>query len=203
VAGRLRIGTSHHIGLHRLPEPLREFVRCHPQVELDIRFLDSEAGMRAVARGELELAVVTLPPTPPDGLTVLPVWPDPLAVVAATDHPLSGKRRVTLQALAAHPAILPAEGTYTRQVIETALAPHGVRLKVGMATNYLETIKMLVSVGLGWSVLPESMLDADLTRLKVTGLKLSRTLGMVLHPELTLSNAATALRALLLERVRS
>jgi len=198
VGGRLRIGTSHHIGLHRLPGPLRAFVHQHPQVELDIQFLDSEAGMRAVAHGELELAVVTLPPNPPDALTILPVWPDPLAVVAAPDHPLTARKRVSVANLAEHPAVLPAEGTYTREITEAALAPHGVRLQVSMATNYLETIKMLVSVGLGWSVLPESMLDRDLRRVPVTGFHPARTLGMVLHPGLTLSNAGAALRDLLL-----
>jgi len=42
IGGRLSLATSHHIGLHRLPPLLRAFTRAHPQVSLDIRFLDSE-----------------------------------------------------------------------------------------------------------------------------------------------------------------
>jgi DNA-binding transcriptional LysR family regulator len=68
-----------------------------------------------------------------------------------------------------------------------------VELHTGMATNYLETIKMLVSVGLGWSVLPGSMLDKDLKVINVKGLEMQRTLGAVMHVERTLSNAALAL----------
>ena len=36
VRGPLRIATSHHIGLHRLPSVLSAFQQSHPQVRLDI-----------------------------------------------------------------------------------------------------------------------------------------------------------------------
>ena len=68
-----------------------------------------------------------------------------------------------------------------------------------LATNYLETIKMLVSVGLGWSVLPSSMTDdGTLVMLQVKGINMRRTLGVVRHEKRTLSNAARELIAMLL-----
>ena len=67
-----------------------------------------------------------------------------------------------------------------------------------MSTNYLETIKMLVSIGLGWSVLPLAMVrNSELRVLKLQGVNLHRTLGTVRHRARTLSNAAQALMALL------
>ncbi len=62
VAGRLRLGTSHHIGLHRLPPVLRRFSERYPQVKLDIDFMDSEEAYEEIMRGNVELAVVTLAP---------------------------------------------------------------------------------------------------------------------------------------------
>lgn len=197
VAGVLRLGTSHHVGLHRLPPALRAFTQRFPAVELDIRFMDSEAACQAVERGDLELAVVTLPLMPSAVLALTPVWDDPLAVVVAGDHALAGRTRIPLRELARHNAILPATGTFTRQVLERALQPSGVRLKVGLSTNYLETIRMLVAVGLGWSVLPRTMLEPELAEVTVTGLRLTRQLGAVRHRDRTLSNAADALLALL------
>lgn len=64
IAGVLRFATSHHVGLHRLPAALKHFYESYPDVQLDLHFVDSEAACAAVARGELELAVVTLPPGP-------------------------------------------------------------------------------------------------------------------------------------------
>ena len=193
VGGHLRLGTSHHIGLHRLPPLLRDFTRRYPEAQLDLEFLDSEAACEAVAQGRLDLGVVTLPTRPPDNLRVIPVWPDPLAFVVAPDHPLAVHRRVSPSRLAEHRAILPGPETYTGQIIARAFQARGVQLDAGPSIHYLETIKMLVAVGLGWSLLPRSLLDEQLIEVQVQGLgKLSRTLGLVRHRERTLSNAAQA-----------
>ena len=197
VGGVLHIGTSHHVGLHRLPPTLRTFSREFPEVELDIRFMDSEAACHAVERGDLEMAIVTLPLEPSPALALTTVWEDPLALVAAREHPLASRRRLRPGDLAQYNAILPAIGTFTREVLERALQPSGLRPKVGLSTNYLETIRMLVAVGLGWSVLPRTMLEPELVELQVQGLQLARQLGAVRHRDRTLSNAAAALLELL------
>ncbi len=165
VAGRLTVGTSHHIGLHRLPPVLRQFTGCYPEVVLDLRFMDSEAACRAVEQGELELGIVTLPPDPAPLLHTIPVWRDPLCIVASPEHPLTTGKPVKVEALARYSAILPSPGTYTRELLERVVEPLGVELRVGLSTNYLETIKMMVSVGLGWSLLPETMVDEDVVAL--------------------------------------
>jgi DNA-binding transcriptional LysR family regulator len=193
VSGRLSIGTSHHIGLHRLPPVLGQFTREYPQVDLDIHFMDSEIACQAVLAGTLELGIVTLPTQPLPLLQCRVVWPDPLAVVAAADHPLAHRRQVSLAQLAEHPAVLPDEATYTHRIVTRALESEGVKPRVRLATNYLETLKMLAGIGLGWSVLPESMLDGTLTRLNVPRLRLHRELGLVWHQRRTLSGAAQAL----------
>ena len=81
IGGRLSIGTSHHIGLHRLPPVLRSFTKQFSDVELDLHFMDSEEACRAVEHGDLELGIVTLPLEAPTDLHVHFIWPDPLAVV--------------------------------------------------------------------------------------------------------------------------
>ncbi len=203
ISGLLSIGTSHHIGLHRLPPVLRAFHNAYPDVELDLRFMDSEAACTAVAKGELELGIVTLPLEPVKNLVMTPIWEDPLGVIVAPHHPLAKAQRVRPETLAQYPAVLPGQGTYTREILERAFAPLGVRVPVRMSTNYLETIKMLVMIGLGWSVLPRVMVRGkELRVLKLQGVNLHRTLGTVHHHARTLSNAAQALVDLLLKESR-
>ncbi len=197
VAGTLSIGTSHHVGLHRLPPVLRDFTRRFPEVALDIHFMDSEAACHAVERGDLELAIVTLPLAPSPALETRVVWPDPLTVMVAKDHPLAAAKQASARELAEFSAVLPATGTFTREVVERAFEPLQLKLKVSLSTNYLETIKMLVSVGLGWSILPRSMLDRDVRAVSVPELELTRELGTVRHRQRTLSNAGAALLDLL------
>lgn len=197
VSGTLTIGTSHHIGLHRLPPVLRQFIRAYPDVQLDIEFMDSEDACNAVVHGDLELGIVTLPLSPDPDLKITPIWKDPLVLVANKEHPLTHRKRVSIEMLAEHGAILPATGTFTREVLERSLKPFDLKLNVTMSTNYLETILMLVSVGLGWSVLPRSMINKDIREIPVKGISLERTLGIVTHVERTLSNAAKALMGVL------
>jgi DNA-binding transcriptional LysR family regulator len=199
VHGTLRFGTSHHIGLRRLPPTLKRFVQRYPQVRLDIRFMDSEEACHAVETGELELAVVTLPPSPAATLKVRSIWDDPLAVVVSDSHRMAQLSRPGLRDLAAWPAILPATSTYTRQIAERAFAALGLELDVALSTNYLETIKMLVSVGIGWGLLPVTMLDAGIKILPIGALDVRRELGTVHHRDRTLSNAARTLNEMLLQ----
>ena len=64
---------------------------------------------------------------------------------------------------------------------------------VGLAAPQVgESIRMLVSIGLGWSVLPKTLLNQDLKQLDVP-LEMTRKLGMVWHPGRTQSKAAEAL----------
>lgn len=189
VRGPLVMGTSHHIGLHRLPPVLKRFTEHFPQVRLDIRFMDSEAACRAVETGDLELAIVTLPPGQPQNLRLKTIWDDPLAFMVGLDHPLAARERVSLQELLEYPAVLPGTSTYTRGILEEAMREAGVELNVAMATNYLETLHMLVATGLGWSLLPATVLDDEVSRVEVGGMQLSRRLGAVTHQKRSLSNA--------------
>ena len=56
VSGRLSVGTSHHVGLHRLPKVLENYTSHYPQVELDLQFMNSEQICDAIKHGELEWA---------------------------------------------------------------------------------------------------------------------------------------------------
>jgi DNA-binding transcriptional LysR family regulator len=197
ISGRLTLATSHHIGLHRLPQLLRAFTRAYPQVALDIQFLDSEVAYEEVLHGRAELAVITLAPQTREPVHAVTVWDDLLDFVAAPEHPLAANGPVTLNDVAQHPAVFPGGNTFTHHIVRRLFEAQGLTPNIGMSTNYLETIKMMVSIGLAWSVLPRTMLDEHVARLPLAGIRLHRQLGYIVHSERTLSNAARAFMSLL------
>ena len=196
VAGRLRLATSHHIGIHRLPPVLKAFTQRYPEVELDLLFLDSEAAIEKVVGGDVELAIVTLPETEQRSLTNTLIWKDPLVIVAAPDHPLvkpAKAKRQPVSSLSEHAAILPNRNTITRRILFDSLLPHRISIRTALETNYLETIKMLVSVGIGWGVLPASMVDDTVVEVRLSHLDMQRQLGYAVRNDRTVSRAGNAL----------
>jgi len=197
ISGRLCLATSHHIGLHRLPPLLRAFTRTYPRVTLDIRFLDSEIAYEEVLHGRAELAVITLAPQTAEPVRAVKVWDDPLDFVVAPEHPLAHKPAITLADVAGYPAVFPGGNTFTHHIAQRLFEREGLKPNIAMSTNYMETIKMMVSIGIAWSVLPRTMLDEQVVRLPLPSIQLSRQLGYIRHSERTLSNAAKAFMTLL------
>ena len=196
-SGILSLATSHHVGLHRLPQILRDFKIEYPQVDLDLHFMDSEDACIAVSNNELELAIVTLPEGPDERLILEPVWIDILQIVLATDHPLSRLTQINKEQLLEYPAILPSAGTFTRKIINQNFGAVKDSMKIILETNYLETIKVMVSANLGWSMLPVSMLDNTVTGIALGDLEIKRPLGIVTRRNRTLSLNACAMIAML------
>ncbi len=193
VSGRLSLGTSHHVGLRHLPPILRQYTQKYSAVNIDLVFMDSEEACQNVETTALELAIVTLPKSRYQHIHLEKIWDDPLSIVVSNSHSLLNETDITLSSLQHHPAILPSQGTVTRQILEQFLVPHNVRISTVLESNYLETIRMMVSVGLGWSLLPTSMVDDDLISLPIEGPELHRELGIVWHKGRSLSRAAQAL----------
>ena len=192
VRGRRRLATSHHIGLHRLPPLLRFFSKAFPAVQLDIDFMDSEQAYELTLQGEVELAVVTLAPSPIANIVTRPIWLDPLDFMVQQDTQLTRKKALGLQELSQHPAILPGLNTYTGQIVKSLFEQRRLPIQIAITTNYLETIRMMASVGLGWTVLPRSMRDPSLATLPIRDARIERTLGAIHHEGRSLSRAAQA-----------
>lgn len=192
VRGQLRLATSHHIGLHRLPPVLSFFSQAFPSVSLDIDFMDSEQAYDLTLRGEVELAIVTLAPTAVTNVVTRPIWLDPLDFMVQAGHELTNRKILDLKEMSKFPAILPGLNTYTGQIVKNLFDRRGLPMQIAIATNYLETIRMMASVGLGWTVLPRSMRDASLSTLPVRNAGIERVLGAVHHEGRSLSRAARA-----------
>lgn len=197
VTGQLSLATSHHIGLWRLPPVLKTYAQRYPLVTLDLHFMDSEVAHEQIVQGNLELGIITLAPGGHERLNSIPVWRDDLVFMCSAEHRLARAAGVTIEQLSEQPAILPDMSTFTGRIVKRLFDERGLPLHTSMSTNYLETIKMLVSIGLGWSVLPKSMLDATTATLDVPGVAIYRTLGVIHHTQRTLSNAGVAFMELL------
>lgn len=192
IRGKLSIATSHHIGLHRLPPYLRRFSQRCPDVKLDLHFLDSEIAYQEILQGRFDLAVITLAQEEDPRIVTKVIWMDELVFVASKNHPLSARESVQFDDLIRYQAIMPDAGTYTTRLIKALFDERNQPLEINMVTNHLDTIKMMIAVGLGWGVLPATMVDGELHILPIQHPPLTRSLGCIHHCYRSLNNAARA-----------
>jgi len=198
IGGDLLIGSSHHISMHRLPPILKEYRQQYQDVHLDMTFGESDVMCRLVERGVIEFAIVTLPKTLPESLEKQKLWVDSLHLIVGPDHPLLNKKTVTLEQLSKYPCVLPSETTETYRVIKRQMEQENLSLDVQMTNNNLDTLKMLVSAGFGWTLLPKTLLDDSVREILLDKQELvfERELGIVSHRKRSLSNAAKAMQSM-------
>ncbi len=192
VSGKLRIVSSHYVGVYRMPAMLKRFREQFPLVELDLHFTSSATAAAGVLDGRFEMALCALHGEPTPRLKSLDVWQEELFIVVGNEHPLSKESEISIDLLMQCPAILPSTATITRAAVDSTLASINQRPAEVLETSQLETVKMMISVGLGWGCLPATMIDDSVRKIEVPELQLSRQISLVRLQERTLSRAAQA-----------
>lgn len=200
-SGELVVGTSDHISLHRLPDVLKQYIETFPKVDLKLRCHRSETILDMVHGNTVDLGVITLPKAS-TGMIQKVVWRDPMSLVFPKNHPLGSLEQVRLRDITPYGMILPESGTATREMIDAAFARKNLSPNVKMEVAYIETIKVLVKVGLGISILPDKAVDAEvrsgvLIRAALQDAQFSRDLGVLYLKDKFLSRPAVEFLRLL------
>jgi len=182
-AGELVIGTSDHISLHRLPGILKAYITAFPKVDLKLRCHRSETILDMVGKNLVDLGVITLPRLSANLISRV-VWKDSMSLVFPKGHPLAALKTIRLKDIAQHGMILPEAGTTTRKNIDASFFRKKLIPNVTMEVAYIETIKGLVKVGLGISILPYKAVEQEvksgaLLTAGVQDADFSRDLGVV------------------------
>jgi DNA-binding transcriptional LysR family regulator len=173
LRGTLTVGTMVSIGTVDVAGLLGRFHTTHPGVSVHLRHAPGgSAGLAAqVIAGELDLALVALPGQAPAGLRLQPLTEEPLLLIAATWHPLAGRRGVTLAQLADEDFVDFPPGWGNRTVADRAFGAAGLDRRVPFEVTEFTSAAGLVRNGLGIAFIPQSAADLDgLDGLDVIGL---------------------------------
>ena len=203
ISGRLSVGATDLAAIYHLPAALQRFRRRHPQCELALQVDGTAPLLRLLQAGQVELAVGTFPVTA-RGIEMIPLYRDPLVVLAPGGHRLARRRSLPPEELRQEVWILHKAESVTRQLVEGFFAAHEIHPRVEMEISSPEAIKKLVQARLGLAVLPacsvrREVSDGRLTTLKVRGFRLERASGLLLRAGAPLSRAAEAFRQVVTE----
>lgn len=93
--GRVSVGAISTAMAALVPRTIATFAELEPQTRVLLREGLSLRLLNAVARGRLDLAVVSVPQRSPEGVELTLLLDDPLFVAMAPDHSLAGRTSVT------------------------------------------------------------------------------------------------------------
>ncbi|MBB4934872.1 DNA-binding transcriptional LysR family regulator [Lipingzhangella halophila] len=97
--GRLRLGAFPSAMAALVPRAVATLRAREPRAEVKLREGLSARLLRAVERGRLDLALLSGPQPPTEGVEMVPLLDDPLLVALAPDHRLAGHESTTLDEL--------------------------------------------------------------------------------------------------------
>ena len=141
--GTVRIACSQALALDFLPRVIAEFRKTHPLVEFDVKVVDHEYAMTALANFEVDLILVFRPPFMANFHPLITLE-QRLVAVMAKGHPLAARRKVRLRDCAEHPVALPERSIGGRQLLEDVATRTGLRFKIAAESNSFEMLRGLV-----------------------------------------------------------
>jgi DNA-binding transcriptional LysR family regulator len=172
TAGVVRIGCVGSAMFGALTHVLAESRRELPDVELQVREMESPAQVASLRDGSLDLGF--LRPPGPRELRLRDVWSEPLVVALPAEDPLTDLEVVPTSALAGRRIVVfPREAGpgYWDQVV-AALADADVLLEQSRSADHITTLLGMVALGEGMTLVPASL----------TGVQLPGVVYRPLHP---------------------
>ncbi|CAO3308190.1 LysR family transcriptional regulator [Pseudomonas asiatica] len=178
---------------------LSTFSRRHPDVLLNLDVTNRENLLRQLEDNQRDLVIMGKPPEDEIDVVGEVFMENPLVVIAPSDHPLRGQKRIPLTELLDKSFVVREQGSGTRSAMERFFEGHGIALKVAMEMTSSEAIKQAVVAGMGLGIVSIHTLELEITTerlviLDVDGFPILRHWYIVHRREKRLSPIAQAFK---------
>ncbi len=157
--GRLTIATTHTQARYALPQVVRRFKLAYPKVHLVLHQAGPAEIVALLQSGEADIGIATEALDSGNAFASFPFYDWHHLVVVPDAHPLAGRPKLTLQALAEHPLITYHAGYTGRPRIDATFAEAGLVPDVVMSALDADVIKTYVEVGLGVGIIASMAFD--------------------------------------------
>ncbi len=153
--GIVRISAPMTPSSGKLPDRVMGFLKEHPGIEVQIIEGTATAGIHGVSVGEIDLALVPETSETPN-LTFIPFFEDKLVVLLPPEHSLVSRSALRLADLVAEPIIGIQRDSGLSTLYRQQMRAIGEKLKERAQTTSFESVRRMVSVGLGIAIVPET-----------------------------------------------
>jgi len=158
-AGKLKVALIPTIGPYLLPRVMQKIRKALPQLGLMLYEYQTEALLKRLRDGEIDLGVIALP-AQHEGLESRVLYEEAFTLALPHNHALADKTTVRVQDLKGHTLLLLEDGHCLRDQALEVCSRVDVREAEDFRATSLETLRQMVVAGLGITLLPESAVDA-------------------------------------------
>jgi DNA-binding transcriptional LysR family regulator len=167
----LKIGAPPVYSRIVMPYILSSFQKVYPDIMIRLDVGGSDEMVKSVLSMQNDIVVVANTRASKK-LYVLPFIKEELVLITAKNHPLAGRRPVSLREVESYPFIMREEGSGTRKAILSAFQSMNINPSGIIEVKSTEFIKEWVSQGKGVSVVVKrAVTDNELKSLSVVTLK--------------------------------
>ena len=161
----LCVAAIHSACAHHLPPVLQQFCREFPQVQLRVTALGSDRALKVLNDGLVDLAIVMNDRRflMRSELEVKVLFEEPVSVLMAAEHPLSGCGSLSVRELAPYPQAVFKDGYGMQRLVRETFDREALSVNAVLELNMPEAFRGVVRQGEWLALLPESAL-ADARR---------------------------------------
>lgn len=173
LSGRLESGELHITAgqtacMYLLPKYIQYFKQMNPKVHIKISNNTGKEGRVLLKADNVDFAVGTMA-ADSDNMVFEPLFEYEPVLITPLDHPLAGKKDITLQDISPFGLILPPRELSTWRKVDKIFSDHEISYKVSMEVGGWEVIKTYVEEGMGISIVSCLCLNGN-EKLSVTSL---------------------------------
>lgn len=203
-SGQVTIATIYSIGLSYLPDMELSIARAMPTVQYHIHLDHPAKVYRMVEMGVADFGLVSFPDATSAIQTV--GWKDePMIIIASPRHRFAGVGRIKLEDLSQCGLVAYSRTLPIGVEIDKKFRQLGVRPRIVVELDNLDSVKHAVLVNSGVAVVPEAnvvdeLASGSLKRIACDEFVMTRPLGLIHRRNATLSAPARALARFVLGR---
>ncbi len=205
VSSRINVGAIYSIGMHTLPNYVKQFMVKYPSVNVHIEYFNAGTIYELVSAGEIDVGLVAVP-RKDKRLQVYEFEDEPLVLVCSPKHPLANNSQVDIHQLQFERFISFEKNVPTRMWIDGILQRYNVSIQMTMAFDNIETVKRAVEINSGLSILPQTAIVQEVQAGTLRAVEFSneifvRPTGIIVRKDKIFSRAGRYLIELLCKKL--
>lgn len=184
LGGMIRVGVVHTLGAYLLPLVVPDLRARYPELRLYIREELPDVLLNNLDDGRHDILICPIPVLRRDFLSIQ-LFTEPLLVVLPHDHPLASWQEINRADLRGETILTMERGHKLSEQVSQLCEDVGASLSYEYEGTSLDTLRQMVAMGMGISLLPALYVRSEVEREKLVvarplaGIAPDRAIGLV------------------------